>query len=233
MSRARTLLVFALLALASIAQAEGVRLLAPAAGTTLRGGSSAELHWSATQLPEHTEEWEAFLSVDGGKYYGFRVTPHLDIRLQRFTFVVPNIDTRDARILLRTGNEARETEYEIPGSFAIVRDAEAEPVAPRPLAPARGEAARKGDPAVLAWADGARDGSGVTQQSSAPQPITAFDHHTLLSGEGFEVLEAAANHVAAPSLTNTQPAARNEHARGTTPLLRTTDLLLMCRRRNI
>jgi len=83
----RLSLAIALLALASFARAESLRVVAPANGATLRGGSFAELRWTSAQLPAGAEEWEAFLSVDGGKYYAFRVRPHLDIQLRKFTFV--------------------------------------------------------------------------------------------------------------------------------------------------
>ncbi|MEA2327252.1 MAG: hypothetical protein QOE68_2211, partial [Thermoanaerobaculia bacterium] len=90
----RLSLAVVLLAFASLARAESLRVVAPANGATLRGGSFAELRWTSAQPPAAAEEWEAFLSVDGGKYYAFRVTPHLDIHLRSFTFVVPNVDTR-------------------------------------------------------------------------------------------------------------------------------------------
>jgi hypothetical protein len=233
MSRFRTLVLLALLALASIARGEGVRLLAPAAGTTLRGGSSAELHWSASRLPADTEEWEAFLSVDGGRYYGFRVTPHLDIALQRFTFVVPNVDARDARILIRTGDEERETHFEIPGSFSIVRDDGAEPVAPHVFSADRGEAAREGDLPVISWAAGARNGSGITQKAAPPARSSSLVRHELTPGELPEVEDGAANDVAGPTKSYTLATARARHAYLATRLARTTDLLLVCRRRNI
>ena len=70
--------------------AEPLRLTAPRAGEVLHGGGFATLQWSADALPPHAEEWEAFLSIDGGKYYAFRVTPHLDLGIQRFDFVVPS-----------------------------------------------------------------------------------------------------------------------------------------------
>ena len=119
------LMASAFLLSAAIAHADALRVVAPANGATLRGGSFAELRWSAAKLPAPAEEWEAFLSIDGGTYYAFRVTPHLDIDLHRFTFIVPNVDTRDARILIRTGNEVHETRFESRGSFTIVRDAKA------------------------------------------------------------------------------------------------------------
>src|ERR1051326_1470417 len=72
-------------------------LLAPAlhAATTLRGGSFATIERPAA-LPANAEEWEAFLSLDGGAYYAFRITPHLDVARRTFTWVVPNVDTTRA-----------------------------------------------------------------------------------------------------------------------------------------
>src|SRR5437764_9664912 len=89
-----------------------VRLAAPRAGETLRAGDMAELAWepfSQTGLPGHAEEWEAFLSFDGGATYPVRLTPHLDLALRRVRWQVPAIPTDDARLLLRFGDERRET----------------------------------------------------------------------------------------------------------------------------
>jgi len=229
----RPLLTIALFALASFARADAPRLLAPAAGTTLRGGSFAELRWSAAQLPAAAEEWEAFLSVDGGKYYAFRITPHLDIDRQRFTFIVPNVDTRDARILIRTGNEVHESHFEIPGSFSIVRDPNAEQVLPRLSQLGRGEAARDGDPAVLAWTDGERNGSGVMQQTSTTVPSSSLGSRTTVTGSAPIVLAPAASSVAAPTITSTLLTARRTHTRDTRPIPISVDLLLVCSRWNI
>jgi len=229
----RPLMALVLFAFASFAHAATLRLAAPAAGTTLRGGSFAELRWSAAQLPAAAEEWEAFLSIDGGRYYAFRVTPHLDIELQRFTFIVPNVDTRDARILIRIGDEVRETHFELPGSFSIARDPDADVVLPRPTRFRRGEAAREGDPGVVGWADGARNGSGITQQSSASVPLPALDHLTIVTSDEEAELAPAEDSVEAPAIANERRATRRRHARRAEPLPATVDLLLVCRRRNI
>jgi hypothetical protein len=162
-----------LLAFAAFARADSLQLLAPANGATLRGGSYAELRWSAAHLPPHDEEWEAFLSVDGGTYYGFRITPHLDLERRRFSFLVPNLDTKRARILIRTGDEERETEFESASEFSIVRDPDAELVAPPLVEREPGEAAREGDPAVLAWTDGRQGREGVGHEQRRPaRPAT-------------------------------------------------------------
>jgi len=142
-------------------------LVAPAlhAATTLRGGSFATIERPAA-LPANAEEWEAFLSLDGGAYYAFRITPHLDVARRQFTWVVPNVDTTRARILIRAGDERTETLFELPATFAIVRDARAEAPHATVVASMPGEAAREGDPGVVAWTDGDRAGGGLVQRAA-------------------------------------------------------------------
>src|SRR5205085_5893160 len=118
-------------------------------------------------LPDNAEEWEAFLSLDGGHYYAFRITPHLDVERRQFTWIVPNVDTTNARILVRAGDERHETLFELPATFAIVRDARAE-LPRRAVVPAvNGEAARDGEPGVVVWTDGDRRGGGLVEYASA------------------------------------------------------------------
>src|SRR3989442_160803 len=54
-----------------------IRLVTPVAGVALRGGESTAISWEADALPPEAEEWEAFLSIDGGQHYSIRITPHL------------------------------------------------------------------------------------------------------------------------------------------------------------
>jgi hypothetical protein len=170
-------LLLALFALFSVAAASGrpafasaPLLTAPRAGAALRAGSLATVEWEAP--PADAQEWEAFLSLDGGRSYPVRITPHLDLAIRGFTFKVPAFPTRDARILLRFGDERREVEVEAPQRFAIL-----EAVVPGlsgfseggswlaslRAAPSRGEPARPGDPGVVVWIEGARDGSGLRE----------------------------------------------------------------------
>jgi hypothetical protein len=134
-----------------------VRIDQPANGTTLVGGSTAVISWSGDIDPNcQIEEWEAFLSVDGGRYYSVRITPHLDISIREFRWVVPNVGSRDARLMLRLGNEESEQAIELPLSLRI------ETGALRSVATdsveALGEPARPGDPGVMEWAEGDRSG---------------------------------------------------------------------------
>src|SRR5437588_219315 len=140
----RRLILTLLCAFALPLSAAELRVASPGAGEVVRGGESLTLEWSATALPSRAEEWEAFLSIDGGRYYAFRVTPHLDLKLRRVAFEVPNVATSQARILIRAGDEREEHVYELPWTFSIARTVRAE----APMAPAlsRGESAREGDP---------------------------------------------------------------------------------------
>ena len=234
MLRPRLLLAIAVFAFAPFARAGSLSLLAPADGATLRGGSPAELRWSAAELPAFVEEWEAFLSIDGGRYYGFRVTPHLDIDRQHFTFTVPNVDTRDARLLIRIGDEEHETGFELPGSFSIVRDPNAEPVAaPEPLEFERGEAAREGDPAVLSWTDGARDGSGIRQQSSTTEPPPSLGQHPKITCTESVEINPEESSVSSLTIVTAEPSVRTKLTPKAESIPISVDLLLVCRRRNI
>jgi hypothetical protein len=229
----RSLFAIAIFALASFAHADAVRLVAPAAGATLRGGSFVELRWSAAQLPPLAEEWEAFLSVNGGKYYAFRVTPHLDIDLQSFTFAVPNVETHEARILIRTGDEVHETYFESGGSFSITRDAHADAILPAVAHTGGGESARDGDPAVLAWASGPRNGAAVTQNTSNTVPSPYFDRTATVTRDASAAVAPALHCIAAPSTAVARLGASEPPQRADSGVAISVDLLLMCRRRNI
>jgi hypothetical protein len=149
-----------------------VELLAPEAAIPLAAGSTAVLQWAPLSglatLPAR-EEWEAFLSLDGGKTYSFRITPHLDSDLRRTLWEVPGVPSADVRLLLRFGDERRETVIELPQRFTIA--ATPDPllglVRRSALAPHRGEAARPGDRGVVAWAEGSRRGTGQRQVAAA------------------------------------------------------------------
>jgi hypothetical protein len=178
----RRLIPLILLAWAALAAAPAmadsappVRLVAPRAGATLAAGSTAELEWTPDARLPGVEEWEAFLSLDGGATYPVRITPHLDQDLRRVRWQVPPIPTPDARLLLRFGDERREVFLELPERFSIA----ASPAAPSAidrtflfstLAQARGEPALPGQPGVVAWVEGSRRGGSLRQVVAAGQP---------------------------------------------------------------
>ena len=105
------------------------------------------------------EEWEAFLSLDGGRTFLTRLTPHLELEMRRVTVRLPELPSEDVRLLLRFGDERDEREQVMSGRFRIVA-AEAPVVTWRLPRLGRGESARPGDPGVLVWVEGSRDGEG-------------------------------------------------------------------------
>lgn len=177
------LLTVGILAAAPLAAAAGpagalAALAAPRAGTALVAGETASIEW--TPGPEIAplsafEEWEAFLSVDGGRHYAVRITPHLDRALRRVRFRVPDLPTADARILLRFGDERREVALELPERFSIARapgaglDWAEEAAAPAASLRA-GEPARPGEIGVSRWIEGSRQGGGLREVAAAPPP---------------------------------------------------------------
>lgn len=168
-------LILALAALSSPASGtELARLVSPADGSELLADSEVTIGWEGVDLPTGVEEWEAFLSVDGGRTWPLRVTPHLDISIRRFKFRVPAFPTRDARLLLRFGDERTETEVELPQRFAIsgALRRSAWPAA-LGLSPRRGERARPEDPGTVVWIEGDRDG-GRLREVVALDPVSSF-----------------------------------------------------------
>ena len=237
-------LAWAVSALAPAAFARGtglsVRLVAPQAGATLAAGSMAELAWAPDARFPVAEEWEAFLSLDGGATYPVRLTPHLDQDLRRVRFQVPAVPTADARILLRFGDERRETAVKVPEHFTIA----ASPVpasfldlSRRVFAP--GEPALPGRAGVVAWVEGTRRGAGLHQVvAEAPPGLRG-----RLAPP--EVRDETAVLVAAPSPPQSQgsvpadragavPAGgrRTALARAGTVPLRSSDILLLIQRQN-
>jgi hypothetical protein len=164
--------------------AEPIELVAPRSGDTLAAGATAEVSWAPLAryaALRGIEEWEAFLSVDGGKTYPLRITPHLDADLRRFSWQVPPVPTTDARLLLRLGDEHRETVVVLPQRFSIVLSplTAAAPAALLEVpAPARGEKARPDvdkdddddDDGVVAWVEGSRRGGALRQRVAVASP---------------------------------------------------------------
>ncbi|HXU32730.1 MAG TPA: hypothetical protein VN851_19340 [Thermoanaerobaculia bacterium] len=160
--------------------ARPLRLIAPSAAIPMVAGETAELEWgplaSFFSLP-HVEEWEAFLSLDDGATYPIRITPHLDRDLRRISWQVPEFPSRSARLLLRFGDERRETSIEMPHRFIILPGIEGASrlAATRSLTSESfhlGEPARPGDPGVVLWVEGSRRGGDLHRvESTAPDPV--------------------------------------------------------------
>lgn len=173
---ASALLAACLLAPGLAAGAAPVALTEPADGTVLVPGRTAVVAWEPTEAwtDEETsriEEWEAFLSVDGGASYPYRITPHLDWDISTFRFQVPGVASDDVRLLIRMGDERREVGFEMPGRFAIARAGILFALRRPSLAASggvarRGEAARPGDAGVGTWVEGGRRGENLRLRSA-------------------------------------------------------------------
>ncbi|HVT04050.1 MAG TPA: hypothetical protein VHL58_11835 [Thermoanaerobaculia bacterium] len=148
----------------------------------LEGGSRARVvRPEGLELPSSAQEWEAFLSLDGGRHYTMRITPHLSLAVRSFEWQVPDLPTSDARILIRVGDEAVERAFEVPGSFSIRASTTTTGraiLSPQGSSRARGEPARPGDAGVMTWVDGTRSGDGAVTVS-ASIPIIAPAETTL------------------------------------------------------
>src|SRR6185436_14377044 len=144
-------------------EGELARLISPAADASLKAGEDVTLAWEAgsglSAMP-HAEEWEAFLSLDGGRTFLTRLTPHLELEMRRVTVRLPELPSEDARLLLRVGDEMDEREQVLPGRWRIVADESHHVASWRMPRLGRGEPARPGAPGVLVWVEGSRDGEG-------------------------------------------------------------------------
>jgi hypothetical protein len=171
-------LALAGLAPAAAAPAQGesvpVRLVAPRAGAMLLAGSGADLEWAPLDPSARMagiEEWEAFLSFDGGTTYPVRITPHLDQDLRRVRWHVPGLPTSEAHLLLRFGDERREVYFELPQRFSIVVTPEAKWLFPLAgVATTPGEPALPGHAGVVAWVEGSRRGGSLRQVVAPDRP---------------------------------------------------------------
>lgn len=182
MRRRAWVVVAAMLAWANAGNASGfVEWVSPQPGAVWRAGEAATLEWLRSEpWPREldVEEWEAFLSLDGGRTFPVRLTPHLEADLREVRVRVPALPTEHASLLLRFGNERREIEWLVPGEFRITAgesggERQVSTLAFQRLSTQRGEPARAGDVGVVVWAEGRRDGGDWRAASAAPRSAFA------------------------------------------------------------
>ena len=109
------------------------------------------------------------LSLDGGGRYPYRLTPHLDRERRSFSIRLPDQPSKEARFLIRLGDEVRELEFELPWTFEIAPAGAPKIAAPRTFALARGEAARGGEAGVMSWLEGDRQGRRLRAVEAPPR----------------------------------------------------------------
>jgi len=220
-----------------------VELLSPLPASILVAGSTAELAWRPLAdfaALAGAEEWEAFLSLDGGRTFAVRLTPHLDLALRRFVFRVPDLPSDSARLLLRFGDERQERAVLLPQPLRIVRDPSPAPGAGdlwRERTFSSGEPARSGDPGVVFWEEGHRDGSGSHTREAAPAPRFAGAAPVALAGEVAALADGVNTDFlrVAGAPPETHPAAAELAAAEVTPHaepLPAADILLLIQRQN-
>ncbi|MDQ6801624.1 MAG: hypothetical protein M3041_12375 [Acidobacteriota bacterium] len=217
-----------------------LRLTEPLAQVEIAAGSTVSIAWEAAKLPPEVEEWEAFLSIDAGRSYPIRLTPHLDASIHRFAWSVPNLPGAKVTILLRFGDERHERRFVFPARARI--SGVASPLAflfrpPLIEAPGRGEAAEVEGEGVIAWVEGTRDGSSLCEFLAAD--ALHFNRH------GFQVPpqdECAAtlggpcgrqNSIGHPDSFCHAGLGRSDQAQVFNSADSVADILLTSRRRNI
>ncbi|HXA19677.1 MAG TPA: hypothetical protein VN380_22020 [Thermoanaerobaculia bacterium] len=141
-------------------RAFGVHLVEPAEHVEVLAGSTVPIGWEAANVPAGIEEWEAFVSIDGGKTYPVRITPHLDAGIHRFNWIVPSLPGADLSILLRFGDEQEEVEFPFARRVRISGTITGETSRARFLQ--RGAEDDHGR-VLTEWVEGSREGSGVYQ----------------------------------------------------------------------
>lgn len=151
------------------APAGAIEILHPRDGDVVEAGERVLVEWApgpAFARLGNVEEWEVFLSLDGGRHFSIRLTPHLDASRRRVEVKLPNFGPGQARLLWRFGDEEQEAEHLWGGTLQVrggTRRAEIRPGSRF----AAGEPARVGAAPVWAWVEGKRDGSGWLEVESA------------------------------------------------------------------
>ena len=143
-----------------LAPADAVRWIAPADGSVLRAGEPVTFAWergAGFARLGAAREWELFLSLDGGRTWAVRLTPHLDLSRTVAEVRLPDLVSSDARLLLRVGDERieHETEPAVRLELLPARSARLRPVARTQASLVRGEPARAGRRGVVLWATAA------------------------------------------------------------------------------
>lgn len=151
------------------APAGAIEILRPRDGEVVDSGERVLVEWapgpSFAKLGT-VEEWEVFLSLDGGRRFSIRLTPHLDAARRRVEVKLPDFGPGQARLLWRFGDEEQEVELLWGGTLEVRRGARRAEIRPTSRF-AAGEPARVGAAPVWAWVEGRRDGSGWVEVEGA------------------------------------------------------------------
>ena len=147
--------ILALVPGAALASGVGPRLDSPALDAVVHPGERLEI--AVAGAPGGAEEWEAFLSLDGGGTYPLRATPHLPAAERSFGWTVPALPPGRVRVKVRFGVAGIEREYFLAETFSIGAGASGTLVAPDPRAIGAEPAAGEGE--TVAWVDRSNGGT--------------------------------------------------------------------------
>ena len=93
------------------------RLVSPAPAGIVHPGERVEI--AVAGAPADTDEWEAFLSLDGGRSFALRATPHLPAGERSFAWTVPALPPGPIRVKVRFGAGGVEREYVLAETFSV------------------------------------------------------------------------------------------------------------------
>ena len=191
-----------------------IALAEPRDGTVLDGGSRSRLAWrpldgfGAIGELADVDEWEAFLSVDGGRTYPLRITPELDLDRREIAWEVPNLASDDVRLLFHFGGPATDGErievaMVLPQTFRIALADDA-PVSPGPSwMLGRGQLSLPDEPGVAGWVEGTRRGERLRSVRAWDAPASFKGYQAIELDEQMAQVETdpppSPNPLAAPS----------------------------------
>jgi hypothetical protein len=89
-------------------------------GAALLPGRVVQVRWSG--VPAGVDEMELLLSLDGGRHFPVRVTPELDADHGSYSWCVPPLPSRDARLAVRMDRGGREVIAGVSPPFRIAAD---------------------------------------------------------------------------------------------------------------
>jgi hypothetical protein len=131
-------------------------LARPARAATTPGKASARIAENRLNVfwescPPGAREWEAFLSLDGGRSFPLRVTPHLSTAVRSFSWPIPWILAEDAKLRIRFGDGISEREFDVDGGWTLVPARDSRPLSPESRDFAEGPA--PGEEQTAAWVE--------------------------------------------------------------------------------
>jgi len=106
-------------------EATTIRVLTPGDNTTMLAGQMVDLSWE--RPPAEADEMELLLEIGDGAALHLRLTPQMSGSTCSFSWRVPNLPGKVARLRLRWGQDGVETEGEPSAPFTIVADPHSPP----------------------------------------------------------------------------------------------------------